>query len=76
MPPESARNEAIDLLRGLSIMLVVVHHVALRIPLKGGWLEEWLPRSLLNAFAYNGYEAVFLFFVVSGFLIAGNALDR
>lgn len=70
------RNAAIDLLRGLSILLVVVHHLALRIPLKGGALETFLPRSLLNAFVYNGYEAVFLFFVISGFLITGNALDR
>jgi surface polysaccharide O-acyltransferase-like enzyme len=61
----------IDLLRGLSILLVVVHHIALRIPLKDGWLAQWLPRSLLNAFACNGYEAVFLYFVVSGFLSAG-----
>jgi peptidoglycan/LPS O-acetylase OafA/YrhL len=70
------RNAAIDLLRGLSILLVVVHHIALRIPLKGGWMETFLPRSLLNAFVYNGYEAVFLFFVISGFLIAGNAIER
>ena len=70
------RNVAIDLLRGLSILLVVVHHIALRIPLQDGWLETFLPRSVLNSFVYNGYEAVFLFFVISGFLITGNALDR
>jgi len=35
-----------------------------------------LPVRLLQALNYNGYEAVFVFFVISGFLIAGNALER
>ncbi|MGB0133667.1 acyltransferase family protein [Dokdonella sp.] len=72
----ATRNAAIDLLRGLSILLVIVHHIAIRIPLKDGGLEAFLPRSLLNAFVYNGYEGVFLFFVISGFLITRNALER
>lgn len=71
-----SRNVAIDLLRGLSILLVIVHHIALRIPLKGSALLDFLPRSLLNYFVYNGFEEVFLFFVILGFLITGNALHR
>jgi len=70
------RNPGIDLLRGLSILLVVLHHTGLRIPLKQSVLADSLPRWLLNAFIYNGYEAVFVFFVVSGFLIATNSLAR
>ena len=30
------RNPGIDVLRGLSIVLVILHHLALRIPLKRG----------------------------------------
>jgi peptidoglycan/LPS O-acetylase OafA/YrhL len=71
-----ARNAGIDLLRGLSIVLVVLHHVGLRIPLKRGVLADFLPRWLLGALVYNGYEAVFVFFVVSGFLITTGSLVR
>ncbi|GAC1594796.1 MAG: acyltransferase [Myxococcales bacterium] len=63
-------------MRGLSIVLVILHHVAIRIPLKRGLLATVLPVRLLNALSSNGYEAVFLFFVISGFLIARNALGR
>lgn len=70
------RNPGLDLLRGLAILLVVIHHVALRIPLRATALAGFLPRRALDALAYNGYEAVFVFFVISGFLIAHNALER
>ena len=70
------RNPGIDLLRGVSILLVVMHHIGLRIPLKEGVLASFVPKRLLNALIYNGYEAVFIFFVISGFLITSNALSR
>ena len=72
----SARNPGIDLLRGLSILLVVVHHTALRLPLGKGMLADWLPKWLLDGLQYNGFESVFLFFVISGFLITSNSLAR
>jgi peptidoglycan/LPS O-acetylase OafA/YrhL len=72
----TARNPGIDLLRGLAIVLVVLNHIGLRIPLKKTVLADVLPTWLLSRLNYNGYEAVFVFFVISGFLIAGNALRR
>lgn len=71
-----ARNEGIDLLRGLSILLVVLHHTGLRIPLSKTALGMLLPHRLLSALNYNGYEAVFVFFVISGFLITDGSLRR
>lgn len=55
------RNPGIDLLRGLSILLVVLHHIGLRIPLKRGVLAGYLPEWVLGAINYNGYESVFVF---------------
>jgi peptidoglycan/LPS O-acetylase OafA/YrhL len=70
------RNPGIDLLRGLSILLVMLNHIGIRIRLTQGILATFLPKRFLNDISFNGSEAVDLFFVISGFLIASNSMAR
>src|ERR1700751_4515641 len=71
-----ARNPGIDLLRALSIVLVILNHIGLRIPFSRDVLSLFLPKSFLTSLNFNGTEAVFIFFVISGFLIASNTIAR
>ena len=71
-----SRNAGIDLLRGISIVLVILNHVGIRIPLSKTLLADWLPKTFLRDLNYNGYEAVFVFFVISGFLITRRAFEH
>jgi peptidoglycan/LPS O-acetylase OafA/YrhL len=70
------RNSGIDELRGLSILLVVLHHIGIRVPLSQTLLAGFLPHWLLQGLSFNGAEAVGIFFVMSGFLITRRSQER
>ncbi|HTV24762.1 MAG TPA: acyltransferase [Polyangiaceae bacterium] len=78
-PPVRLADERwpfIDVLRGVSILLVILLHVQLRIPLEHTPLFEAAPTALWRLLCRSGNEGVRMFFVISGFLITTNGLRR
>lgn len=75
-PATTDRNAGIDALRGMSILFVILNHIGIRIPLAKTALATLIPAWFLQRVNYNGYEAVFIFFVISGFLITRRAQER
>lgn len=70
------RVPGIDLLRGLCIVAVVVHHINLRIHFRDSSLGQLLGPAANRALFWNGYYGVRMFFVISGFLITSWSLKR
>lgn len=75
IPAAPARNAHIDMLRGVAILCVLLLHFSLSYGLKVSPLSL-LPAALVRAFSLHGNYGVTIFFVVSGYLITSNALQR
>src|ERR1700704_1542840 len=74
--PITARNARIDFLRGVAIIVVLLHHFSLTYHLVDSPLALVLPARWVQQAVGNGNYGVTIFFVVSGFLITSNNLRR
>jgi peptidoglycan/LPS O-acetylase OafA/YrhL len=70
------RVDGIDLLRGLSILFVLMNHVNMRLLGAKVPYTKGLPAQLTNTLFWNGQFAVQMFFVISGYLITSTSLRR
>ncbi|WP_374570242.1 acyltransferase family protein [Acinetobacter sp.] len=71
------RNYKIDILRGICILLVLLHHFNIPYKLHDTFLGvQVFGESLSTLLARNGNYGVTMFFVISGFLITRHTLQR
>lgn len=76
VPAAAPRFETVDLLRGLSILAVVLLHSWLRFFLNGVQVGTGLPKWLSHLLLRNGGNGVTVFFAISGFLITLTSVRR
>jgi peptidoglycan/LPS O-acetylase OafA/YrhL len=79
VPPtekKDSRVQGIDLLRGLCIVFVVLHHINLRVRFDNAAPGLMLGRAVNRVLFWSGYYGVIVFFVISGFLITTWTLRR
>lgn len=76
LPPAAPRFETVDLLRGLSILAVVLLHCWIRFGGSDIYLGTGLSRYWRHLVFQNGGNGVTVFFAISGFLITLTSLRR
>lgn len=77
LPAATPRFDTIDVLRGYSILAVVLLHTWLRLYLSGYDLRRpSIPHMVMRLLFFNGGNGVTVFFAISGFLITLTSLRR
>jgi peptidoglycan/LPS O-acetylase OafA/YrhL len=75
-PAATSRFDGIDLLRGLSIIAVILLHASIRLHGYSILVKTMLPGWLFHILFWNGGNGVTVFFAISGFLITLISLRR
>jgi peptidoglycan/LPS O-acetylase OafA/YrhL len=76
LKPVVPRLDSVDILRGLSIVAVVLLHILIRFSFADVHLGSDWPRLARRAVFNNGGNGVTVFFTISGFLISLTSLRR
>lgn len=83
-PPSAHRITSLDGLRGVAALVVVFNHVLVTSPIlarvadgsgraEAGSFDWWISYTPLHLF-WGGTEAVFIFFILSGYVLTGPAV--
>lgn len=64
------------MLRGFSILAVVLLHLNIHFGFSDTFLKEILPKKLFSFLFWNGFYGVVVFFTLSGFLITNSILKK
>jgi peptidoglycan/LPS O-acetylase OafA/YrhL len=70
------RIDGVDLLRGLSILFILMNHINMQLLFAKVPYTRGLPAQLTYTLVWNGQFAVQMFFVISGFLITSTSIRR
>ncbi|RZU42768.1 acyltransferase family protein [Edaphobacter modestus] len=76
MTRDWGRIDGVDLLRGLSILFVLMNHVNMRLLSAKVPYTKGLSPQLVSSLVWNGQFGVQMFFVISGFLITSTSIRR